>query len=109
MEWLLFTTMWSLYAIGPFPEEPGPTPGTAPDRTDLWLLRTTYEFVAARTGCGRCRATLGRDLRLLPTADELGTGWRFVVVTRCSGWRRHRHAAVASETRGGFRLGLFAC
>ena len=44
MEWLLVTTMWSLYAVGPCPAEPWPIPGTAPDRMDLWLLRTIYEF-----------------------------------------------------------------
>lgn len=76
-----------------------PPPDGEPAPADLWLIRTAYEFTADRTRCDRCRHRLGRDLQVV-----IGGRSRVVVVTRCRGWRRHRHSAVVTDARGDLHL-----
>lgn len=94
MEWLMFMLAdWSCLP-------PVALPGAEPGRDDLWLAQIMYEFVAGRTRCAKCGAALGRGIHPM-----IGTPWRIVVVTRCSGWRRHRHTAVVTEASDGLNFG----
>jgi hypothetical protein len=74
---------------------------------ETWLLRLAYEDMAAQLGCGKCGASLGRELRFVPPSDADPPSWRVLAVTRCSGWRRHRHTADVIESSNDLVLGLF--
>jgi hypothetical protein len=84
---------------GPFDRTAAPTP------VDVWLIEVAYEVAANRSWCVRCGSPLGRGLRLVPLADSATGSWRVTVVTRCSGWRRHRYAAEVSRPSGDVMLG----
>jgi hypothetical protein len=64
---------------------------------EMWLVRLAYEDMAAQVSCKKCGAPLGRELRLVPPDDYDPPWWCLLVVTRCSGWRRHRHSAGVTE------------
>ena len=65
---------------------------------EMWLVRLTYKEIAAELRCEKCGAPLGRELRFIPPGDHDPVSWRLLAVTRCSGWRRHRHAAGVAES-----------
>jgi hypothetical protein len=72
--------------------------------TDLRLVRIVYDFLAAETLCDSCAFPLGRSLSVTVSGGEPSPGWRISVVTRCRGWRRHRHTAIVTESLGHLRL-----
>jgi hypothetical protein len=74
---------------------------------EMWLLRLAYVAMAAELSCGKCGAPLDRELRFVPPSDADPPSWRTLVVTRCSGWRRHRHTADVTESSKDLLLGLF--
>jgi hypothetical protein len=82
--------------------------GPLPDLTavNLWLIQLTYQFVAAESHCSRCGDTLGRGLRVIPSAAEQSP-WTVSIITRCHGWRRHRHLATVVEVSNDLMLGPF--
>jgi hypothetical protein len=62
---------------------------------DVELLEVLYGVVALGTRCSACGAPLRRRVRIVPSADRRsGARWPASVVTRCRGWRRHRHIAA---------------
>jgi hypothetical protein len=72
---------------------------------DLWLIRLAYEVVAAESACARCGAPLGRRIRLVAWAVDHPAAWTVSIVTRCSGWRRHRHVARVDDGTKALLLG----
>src|SRR2546421_9080651 len=90
-------------------------PGTSPDPSrgerreltalDLWLIRLAYEVVAAESTCARCGAPLGRKVHVVPWAVDHPPSWTVSIVTRCSGWRRHRHVATVDDGSDALLLG----
>jgi hypothetical protein len=111
MEW--FYPLWEI-SVFRRPSEPSVDPDRAgsarvsgagrredgqPTPLDLWLIECVYEVMAAETTCRRCGAVLSLHLQLLsPLVDRPVSPWRVFVVTRCAGWRHHRH--VASVVKG---------
>ena len=72
---------------------------------EMWLVRLAYKEIAAELRCEKCGAPLGRELRFIPPGDHDPVSWRLLAVTRCSGWRRHRHAAGVAESSKDLLLG----
>ena len=119
MEWLTLPAlwgvppglldMWSGY-YDQRPEQPAAGSAAAPTELDLALVEALYEAIAASTFCGRCGATLGRRLHVVPSsrAVEAPESWRLLVVTRCHGWWRHPFAAEVTEVALDLRIGQFA-
>jgi hypothetical protein len=67
---------------------------------DLELVEIAYGVIAAESSCSTCGAPLGRCLRITRTpAAPVLAHWRLSVVTRCCGWRRHRHLADVAGRR----------
>ena len=108
VEWLY--PIWELWTWSGSPEQPrdrahdvevcAPVAGDEgrPGAVDLWLIHLIYEVIAAESTCVKCGASLGRRLRLVPPfVDSPLLDWRVLVVTRCEGWRRHRHVANVVE------------
>ena len=109
MEWL--DQLWEIcWYRSPF--EPPNTPSGAagrvsgagtgedglPTEVDLWLIRCIYEVIAAETTCRKCGSLLGLRLHVMaPLVDRPLLHWRVSVVTRCAGWRHHRHVADVVE------------
>jgi hypothetical protein len=88
-----------------FPQAGSAGPGE-PTAIDLWLIQLTYAFVAAGSRCSRCDAPLGRDLRVVPSpVGPAPSRWHVSVVTRCTGWRRHRHTAHVARPSKDLLLG----
>jgi hypothetical protein len=71
---------------------------------DAVLIQLAYEVIAAESSCARCGAPLGRRLRVVPSAADHPTRTASIV-TRCSGWRRHRHTAAVDEASNDLLLG----
>jgi hypothetical protein len=72
----------------------GSKSGAQPADLDLWLVAVLYEFVAAQSSCRTCGGQLGRQVRVVTCSPgPPSERWRVSVVTRCGGWRRHRHVA----------------
>ncbi len=63
--------------------------------TDVWLVETIYEAIAAQSWCASCGAPLKPHLQLLPMEFGRAPSWSVTVITRCRGWRRHRQVARA--------------
>ncbi len=83
-------------------------PTTAqPTAVDVWLIQLIYETIAAESCCGMCGCPLGRGLQVASSPPDLPRSWTVSIVTRCTGWRRHRHIASATETSDGLELGPF--
>jgi hypothetical protein len=62
---------------------------------DVALLEVLYGVVAGESDCSACGAPLRPEVRVVPTTDpSTGARWPTAVVTRCGGWRRHRHVAT---------------
>jgi hypothetical protein len=77
-----------------------------PTTIDVRLIQVAYEFIAAESGCARCGAPLGRGLRVTPpVSGGPPSHWRVSVVTRCLGWRRHRHTAHVTRPLKDLALG----
>ncbi len=74
---------------------------------EMWLVRLAYEDMAAKSSCKKCGAPLGRELRFVPPDEYDPPWWRLLVVTRCSGWRRHRHSAGVAEASKDLLFGPF--
>jgi hypothetical protein len=72
---------------------------------EMWVLRLSYEDVADHLDCGRCGARLGRKLLSLLPSDAYPPSVRMLAMTRCSGWRRHLHVAVVTESSKELLLG----
>jgi hypothetical protein len=117
MDWFTPTWMWLALGGPPAPsswsrDEAGSTaranvgPHPTPSALDLALIQLTYKVVAASTTCNRCGAPLGRGLRVVPSAADLRS-WTVSIVTRCGGWRRHRHLALVEEASRDLVLGPF--
>src|SRR5690349_21773160 len=96
--------------LGPSPalsrrchEEAGVAEPTGPGQRreltalDLWLIRLAYDVVMAESAFARCGAPLGRRIRVVPWAADHPPGWTVSIVTRCGGWRRHRHVATVDD------------
>jgi hypothetical protein len=65
-----------------------------PTQLDLSLLRVVYEVVADLTMCTACGARLGRRLHVASRgAVHRPSPWSVKIVTRCRGWKQHRHVA----------------
>jgi hypothetical protein len=78
-----------------------------PDLLDLWLIRLTYRLVATEWWCTRCGARLRRRVRVVPFGADRAGPPVVSVVTRCRGWRRHRHTAIVDELGNDLVLGRF--
>jgi hypothetical protein len=106
----LFTPMWAYWLSqgGSVPESgtgkdvPAPR-RPAVDDLDAELIRMAYTVGAAGSTCCRCGAALGRGLTIGPPCGASVAS----VVTRCRGWRSHRHVATVSEVSGHLLLGPF--
>jgi hypothetical protein len=72
---------------------------------EMWVLRLSYEALAAQSNCGRCGSRLGRKLRSLWPSDAYPHSVRMLAMTRCSGWRRHLHVAAVTESSDDLLLG----
>jgi hypothetical protein len=72
---------------------------------DLWLIHVVYEVVAAESTCVRCGTPLDRRVRVVPSVTDDSPLGAASVVTRCRGWRRHRHTAVVGDGADGLLLG----
>jgi hypothetical protein len=105
MEWLISGVFWSMFAELPAIPLSGPSGVAGPTETDLDLVRLSYDVIAAELGCSTCLASLGRGLYLVVPAGGEGPTWQVIVVTRCHGWRRHRHTAVVAGVGGGLHFG----
>jgi hypothetical protein len=110
MDWLPAAWMYWL-AIGGSPSpwdgahnEAAPASCTA---VDLWLVESTYRFIAAHAHCVRCGDPLGRGLRVVIRPDAEHAPCTGSIVTRCRGWRRHRHVATVVGVRNDLVLGPF--
>jgi hypothetical protein len=67
---------------------------------DVALLEVLYGAIAGSTRCSACGAPLRPDVRVVPGVDaRVGPRWPAAVVTRCRGWRRHRHVATVDGPR----------
>ncbi|HZM75590.1 MAG TPA: hypothetical protein VFC19_07675 [Candidatus Limnocylindrales bacterium] len=120
MEWLTLPALWgippgllepwSAYHYDQRLERPETGPAAAPSELDLALIEALYEAIAAATHCGRCGATLGRRLHVVPSSRSVSTpaSWRLLVVTRCHGWRRHAFAADVTEVAQDLRINQFS-
>jgi hypothetical protein len=75
-----------------------------PSAAELLVIELTYEAIAGQSCCTKCGAPLNRPLRLISDRTPL-THWRVVVATRCSGWKRHRHSALVTDTSRDLLLG----
>jgi hypothetical protein len=75
-----------------------------PSAAELLVIKLTYEAIARLSNCEKCGASLNRPLRLSPGPTPL-RHWRVVVATRCSGWQRHRHSALVTDTSDDLLLG----
>jgi hypothetical protein len=119
MDWL-FSNGWSESALGHPSAQQHQDYGQGPWGADtvtggrggfsaieLWLVRLAYEDMAAELGCKKCKAHLGRELHFVPPGDFDPPWWRLMVVTRCSGWRRHRHVAGVTEAAKNLLFGRF--
>jgi hypothetical protein len=74
---------------------------------EKWLIHRAYEGIAARSSCKKCGSALGRRLHFVPPAGHNPSSWRLFAVTRCSGWRGHRHVAGVAEASNDLVLGPF--
>jgi hypothetical protein len=75
-----------------------------PTTLDRWLIKMIYRTVAPESRCEKCGEDLGRRLRVLLPAEPYSV-WDVLVVTRCRGWRGHRHVATVSCAGGALQLG----
>jgi hypothetical protein len=116
MEWLL--TPWGFWAAPPGAYRGSRWAGTGllsppadagwraePSTVDLDLIRSLYEVLAGDATCARCGAPLGRRLRVVSRPAGEPPRWATSVVTRCRGWRRHRHTADVIEESKDLRFG----
>ncbi len=111
MDWFLSPWMHWL-DLGPSPalsrrghdetDAAGPERRREPTALDLWLVRLAYEVAAAESACARCGAPL--DRRICVVADH-PPAWTVSIVTRCGGWRRHRHVATVEDGSDALLLG----
>ncbi len=109
MEWVdpLWESCWYRYSLEQPTERSGAggrvsDAGTGedgqPTALDLWLIHCVYEVIATETTCRKCGSLLSLRLHVMPPLVDLPLlHWRVSVVTRCAGWRRHRHAADVVE------------
>jgi hypothetical protein len=75
-----------------------------PSAAELLVIKLTYEGIAGLSNCAKCGASLNRPLRLSSGRTAL-RHWQVVIATRCSGWQRHRHSAVVTDTPEDLLLG----
>jgi hypothetical protein len=111
MEWFLMRVYFAaLSNMPPYTDPFSTTPpserfAASPTDLDLHLIRLAYEVAAPELRCAKCCSRLGRGLQLA-TKDVRGSStWHVLVSTRCRGWRRHRHTAIATEESNSLRLG----
>jgi hypothetical protein len=69
-----------------------------PTIDDVRLIECLSAFVAASSRCTACGRPLSGRLELLPGVHPDASTWAMVAVTRCRGWRRHRHSAAVTES-----------
>jgi hypothetical protein len=74
---------------------------------EMWLVWRAYEDILTELRCKKCGAPLGRKLRLILPAGYNPPSWRLLAVTRCGGWRRHRHIARVTESARDLLFGPF--
>jgi hypothetical protein len=75
-----------------------------PTILDRSLIEVIYGTIAPESRCEKCGQRLGRRLRVvLPAEPSLVGDVR--VVTRCRGWRGHRHVATVSCAGDGLQFG----
>lgn len=95
MEWDPFLS-WALRYEPP--HAPSRHLGDGPSDLDLWLIQLSYELIASMSTCRACGVRLGRSMSLVTVpCTHPSALWKVSVGTRCLGWRRHRHCAVATE------------
>ncbi|GAA2024613.1 hypothetical protein GCM10009839_23060 [Catenulispora yoronensis] len=109
MEWMFIEAYCAMFYGSSRSTKTELNPGgeSAPTEIDLWLTRQTYEFATAHDTCTKCGAGFRRKVSLaavFDVRDESVAPWRIGVDTRCRGWRRHRHSASVTESRGGLRF-----
>jgi hypothetical protein len=75
---------------------------------DAELIQLAFEVIAAESACDRCGAPLGRGVHLEPPSGECPPSAVAAILTRCRGWRRHRHLAMVCERSNHLLLGPFA-
>jgi hypothetical protein len=75
-----------------------------PSAIELLVIKLIYEVIASQSRCGKCGASLNRPFRLICDRTPL-THWRILVATRCSGWKRHRHSTLVTDTSKDLLLG----
>jgi hypothetical protein len=78
-----------------------------PSTIEMRLVGLVYERTAAELSCEQCGARLGREVRFMSPSDPYPPSWRMLAVTRCSGWRTHRHFADITESAEDLLLGPF--
>lgn len=107
MDWLFMYDCW----FGDLSRLAGPASGidyercVQPTLIDLWLIQIAYEVLVAESTCEKCGAPLGRGLHVVEPPKYQLSKWQVSVVTRCQGWRRHRHFADIAETSSDLLLG----
>jgi hypothetical protein len=105
---------WDPFLSWEFGHAPPGAPGQAtdcraPSDLDVWLVQLTYGFVAGESKCLTCTARLSREVRVEPfNAPHATSRWGLSVLTRCEGWRRHRHHANVVLAPQGLLFGAFA-
>jgi hypothetical protein len=109
MEWMLIEAYCGMFYGSTRSSGPAQDLAATPTEIDMWITRQAYEFAAANDTCGKCGAGLGRRLSLVTIHDRSDpersdSRWRIGVAARCRGWRRHRHTALVTESRGGLRF-----
>lgn len=105
MEWMLVEAYCAMFYGSTRSAKPG-RHDSSPTTTDMWITRQAYEFATATETCGKCGAGFSKRLSLATAYDlhEHASPWRIGVAARCRGWRRHRHSALVTESRGGLRF-----
>jgi len=106
MDWLPWIWLYDPYC-DPNPEARSAertSTALGPTNLDRWLIEVIYRTVASETYCEKCGERLGRRLQvLLPT--EPYSVWAVLVVTRCRGWRQHRHITTVSRAGEDLQVG----
>ncbi len=77
-----------------------------PSALDIQVVLALYTALIEQVGCVNCGAPLHRVVKV-DLAHSSVNPTVVIVVTRCRGWRRHRHKACVVDEAGDLRFGQF--
>ncbi len=92
---------------GPLTGPPGDGANARPTAVDLCVIQLIYEVLAAESSCATCDAPLGRALHVAPSEVASPQSWHVLVLTQCTGWRRHGYVATAKGASKDLLFGPF--